>query len=96
MPVGRFEHGLESVRHGFVRAEDPEVLLLVVRGDDVAQEASEDACVLGVPGAGRLRHRSRGPADAGEHGQAGRASLQVRRETYDDLLARDARDVSPG
>src|SRR5580698_1692282 len=28
--------------------------------------------------------------------QAGRPRLQVRRETYDDLLARDARDVSPG
>ncbi len=28
--------------------------------------------------------------------QAGRPSLQVRRETYADLLARDARDVSPG
>ena len=28
--------------------------------------------------------------------QAGRPSLEVLRETYDDLLARDARDISPG
>ena len=53
--VGRLEHGAEAVRRGLVRTEDPEVLRVGVRAQDVAQPQAEDAGGLADTRARRLQ-----------------------------------------
>jgi hypothetical protein len=48
LPIGLFEDRIEPVRHGLVRPEDPEIALVVVCGDDIAQEAAQHARVFRV------------------------------------------------
>ena len=56
LTVGHFEDGAQEIREGLVGTEDPEVPLLRVQGDDVAEEPAQHEGVLGVDRA-RRRHR---------------------------------------
>ena len=64
LPVGDLKDRAEHVGQGFVGSEDPEVALLVVERDDIAQEGAEHAGVLCLHRAGR-GHRNRVGAEVG-------------------------------